>query len=161
FLAGCPESERVRLLTELVHADMTFRQRAGEDARADDYLRRFPELAAHATVAAELKALDDLARLEDALRGTRDPAPAATPPTPPPPPPPRAPPAPAPTAGRAVADSGVPRPPLPRRYDLKRLLGEGGMGDVWLGRDRRLRRFIAVKVVQQRWAHNVNIRRRF
>jgi len=34
-----------------------------------------------------------------------------------------------------------------RRYDLKNLLGQGGMGDVWLGRDRKLRRPVAVKVV--------------
>ena len=58
-------------------------------------------------------------------------------------------------------EPAVPRPPLPRRYDLKYLLGEGGMGDVWLGRDRRLRRSIAVKVVQPRWVKNATILRRF
>jgi serine/threonine-protein kinase len=55
----------------------------------------------------------------------------------------------------------VPRPPLPRRYDLKKLLGEGGMGDVWLGRDRRLRRLVAVKVAQERWAGHDTVLRRF
>jgi serine/threonine-protein kinase len=35
------------------------------------------------------------------------------------------------------------------------------MGDVWLGRDRRLRRLVAVKVMQQRWAGNDNVARRF
>jgi serine/threonine-protein kinase len=55
----------------------------------------------------------------------------------------------------------VPRPPLPRRYELKRLLGQGGMGDVWLGRVRRLRRSVAVKVAQQRWVGHANLLRRF
>jgi len=35
------------------------------------------------------------------------------------------------------------------------------MGDVWLGRDRKLRRPVAVKVVQQRWAENKTVVRRF
>jgi serine/threonine-protein kinase len=50
---------------------------------------------------------------------------------------------------------------VPRRYELKKLLGQGGMGDVWLGRDRRLRRPVAVKVVQERWAGQQNVVRRF
>src|SRR5689334_22067184 len=36
----------VRLLVELVHVDLEFRLRAGEFARAEDYLARFPELRA-------------------------------------------------------------------------------------------------------------------
>jgi hypothetical protein len=58
-------------------------------------------------------------------------------------------------------EDSVTRPPVPRRYDLKKLLGSGGMGDVWLGRDRRLRRPVAVKVVQDRWTGNQNVVRRF
>jgi sugar lactone lactonase YvrE len=53
------------------------------------------------------------------------------------------------------------RPLLPRRYDVKKLLGQGGMGDVWLGRDRRLRRPVAVKVVQERWREHPHVVRRF
>jgi serine/threonine-protein kinase len=50
---------------------------------------------------------------------------------------------------------------VPRRYALKKLLGQGGMGDVWLGRDRRLRRLVAVKLMQERWLGNANVLRRF
>jgi WD40 repeat protein len=58
-------------------------------------------------------------------------------------------------------EAAVPRPPVPRRYELKKLLGSGGMGDVWLGRDRRLKRPVAVKVVQPRWAGHQNVFDRF
>ncbi|HEX5270461.1 MAG TPA: protein kinase, partial [Gemmataceae bacterium] len=44
---------------------------------------------------------------------------------------------------------------------MKKLLGQGGMGDVWLGRDRRLRRPVAVKVAQDRWAGHDTVLRRF
>src|SRR3954470_10772184 len=35
---------RARLLPELVHVDLEFRLRAGEAARVEDYLTRYPEL---------------------------------------------------------------------------------------------------------------------
>src|SRR4051794_34108866 len=35
---------RTRLLTELVHVDLEYRLRAGEAARVEDYLTRYPEL---------------------------------------------------------------------------------------------------------------------
>ncbi len=44
FAAACPENERLRVLADLVHAELEFRLQAGEDARADDYLGRYPEL---------------------------------------------------------------------------------------------------------------------
>src|SRR4051794_1515641 len=39
-----------RLLTELAHVDLEFRLRAGEAARVEDYLTRFPELAVREVV---------------------------------------------------------------------------------------------------------------
>jgi tRNA A-37 threonylcarbamoyl transferase component Bud32 len=40
------QAERHALLRELVHEDLDYRLRAGEPARVEDYLRRYPELAA-------------------------------------------------------------------------------------------------------------------
>ncbi len=37
-------TERLALLIEMVHADLYYRLHAGEDARVEDYLHRFPEL---------------------------------------------------------------------------------------------------------------------
>ena len=36
---------RIPLLTELVHVDLEYRLRAGEAARVEEYLARYPELA--------------------------------------------------------------------------------------------------------------------
>src|SRR4051812_38182934 len=36
---------QTRLLTELVHVDLDYRLRAGEAARVEDYLTRYPELS--------------------------------------------------------------------------------------------------------------------
>ncbi|QDU22865.1 serine/threonine-protein kinase [Urbifossiella limnaea] len=54
------------LLLELVHVDLEFRFRSGDDARVEDYLPRFPALAADAL-------LLDLIRAEFALRGRHRP----------------------------------------------------------------------------------------
>lgn len=37
-------ADRIRLLTELVHVDLEYRLRAGESARVEEYLARYPEL---------------------------------------------------------------------------------------------------------------------
>jgi hypothetical protein len=40
----CPEKDRVVLLIELIHIDLERRLKAGEQARLEDYLTRFPGL---------------------------------------------------------------------------------------------------------------------
>ncbi len=136
-LAEVAEEYRPALLCELLSIEAEYRRQLGEAPAANDYWDRFPD---HAPLISTL-----LARL---------PAVAPTPP---------APSDPSTTADNhpSESDASVLRPPVPRRYDLKKLLGSGGMGDVWLGRDRRLRRPVAVKVVQERWAGNHNVVHRF
>jgi hypothetical protein len=49
-LAWLPAGERPTALVELVHVELELRLKAGEVARVEDYLRRYPELAARETV---------------------------------------------------------------------------------------------------------------
>lgn len=46
-------------------------------------------------------------------------------------------------------DAPVAETVIEERYTLERLLGKGGMGEVWAGHDRRLRRPVAVKLMRQ------------
>src|SRR5262249_15494007 len=43
-LAGLGGGDRTAVLAELIHAELEFRLKAGESARVEDYLRRYPEL---------------------------------------------------------------------------------------------------------------------
>src|SRR3954451_18056657 len=49
---------RTRLLTELVHVDLEYRLWAGESARVEEYLARFPELTDDRAVMLELIAAE-------------------------------------------------------------------------------------------------------
>jgi eukaryotic-like serine/threonine-protein kinase len=54
---------RARLLLELVHADLELRLKAGEEARVEEYLKRYPELGGEAEVVRGLVAAEwDLRR---------------------------------------------------------------------------------------------------
>jgi WD40 repeat protein/serine/threonine protein kinase len=58
---------RLRVLVELVHADLECRLKAGEAARAEDYLRRYAELAGNNDLALDLIAAEySLRRRDDA-----------------------------------------------------------------------------------------------
>jgi eukaryotic-like serine/threonine-protein kinase len=47
------------------------------------------------------------------------------------------------------------------RFELLQLIGEGGMGQVILARDRELTRQVAIKLLKERYASDEQIRRRF
>ena len=50
---------------------------------------------------------------------------------------------------------------LAQRYELKRLLGRGGMAYVYYGRDRVLDRPVAVKILREEYARDARFRERF
>lgn len=50
---------------------------------------------------------------------------------------------------------------LGNRYEILQLLGEGGMGAVYKGRDRELERLVALKVIRPELAQNADALRRF
>ncbi|MGH3093867.1 MAG: serine/threonine-protein kinase, partial [Gaiellaceae bacterium] len=50
---------------------------------------------------------------------------------------------------------------LPGRYEEPRLVGRGGMGEIYLAHDRELDRRVAVKILDEQVAENPEFRRRF
>jgi tRNA A-37 threonylcarbamoyl transferase component Bud32 len=66
FLADAVPAERHALLVELAHEDLDYRLKAGEPARVESYLQRYPELAADpAAVVALIAAEYELRRRRD------------------------------------------------------------------------------------------------
>ncbi len=140
-------AERRALLVELVHADLHYRLRAGEAARVESYLERYPELQDDPRV------LRDLLTAEYRLRRERQPALSAALPDPDP----QATLAQGPTAGRSAG-----RPTAPgQRFHVLRPHAKGGLGEVYVALDGELHREVALKEIQRAHAGDPESRARF
>jgi WD40 repeat protein/tetratricopeptide (TPR) repeat protein/tRNA A-37 threonylcarbamoyl transferase component Bud32 len=159
---------RRAMLAGLIHTDLEMRLRAGEAARVEVYLQRYPELAEDALLIAELVALEYRVRRERepdlGLDEYRQRFPAC-----------------APLLGGSTAQEGeslpgdfvVLLPPgeaappaaepasVPLRYRPLRPHAHGGLGEVLVAEDAELHRQVALKRIREPRADDPDSRRRF
>jgi hypothetical protein len=153
-LAGLVGEERMAHLIQLVQAELGWRLRAGEPARVEEYLLRFPELGLRPDLVVALVLAENRQRrrrqpdlsfdeyfvrfpqLRDELAAVA--AEVTTQPVAAPP-----------KGGGATAQQarGATRFSLPG-YEVLSQLGRGGMGVVFKARDIRLNRLVAVKLIR-------------
>jgi serine/threonine protein kinase len=173
------DGERLGLLVELIHTDLACRLEAGEAARVEGYLERYPQLRSDPTVLLDLLAAEyllrrgrgeavafeeyrerfgeqaaDLPRLV-ALRqagGGGEGPPVAWPAAA------EAPTVPPPGVPSGAATAIDPKPP---RFRLLRPHAHGGLGEVFVAYDEELDREVAVKEIQERYADDPESRARF
>jgi tetratricopeptide (TPR) repeat protein/tRNA A-37 threonylcarbamoyl transferase component Bud32 len=160
------------LLVELVHLELELRLKAGEPARVETYLERYPELATDPETAVTLVAaeyelrrrrepgltFDEYRQRFPQLASQFETALA-------PPPPPGA-------AGASSATTVHDDRPAPEgaggawamsqgRYRPRHFHARGGLGEVFVADDHELRREVALKRLQERFADDAESRRRF
>jgi serine/threonine protein kinase/formylglycine-generating enzyme required for sulfatase activity len=120
YLGDAPESERCKLLEELLHVELAYRRRSGETLVSEDYLRRFPE---HAELIRAVFHAEEQRSVEaDSSEHLVS------------------------TGPEANRPAEVDQPERLGRYRITALLGKGGFGIVYKGYDEQLRRDVAIKV---------------
>ena len=154
---------RHAILIELARMDLELRRDGGEEVSPDEYLRRFPELAADAKAVSCLKG-SDAPTCTLVLTDTR-PTPEPTLPLPPG----------ATGRRRTEAPSKFPsesfsqepmagtssqRSMMIRDYELVEQIGQGGMGVVYRATHKQLGKTVAIKLIKQEFP-NPELRERF
>jgi serine/threonine-protein kinase len=139
YLADGPEPARPALLAELLGLELAYRSAAGEAPATEEYRVRLPghhdliDEAFRSLDASTLRPLSLPDRITEPEQASR----------------------------RGTPDGPEAGAPAVSGYEVLGRLGRGGMGDVWRGRDYRLRRDVAIKVMKEELAGHPQLARRF